>query len=83
MAYILVQCGLLCTARLSIVGVLFVKYTYYTNWDEFISPSRFFLTEIGEHQKKEMRAMSRPFTPVHNSLFSKQVLDVDPYVQFL
>lgn len=44
--------------------------------------TRFFLTEIGEHQKKEMRAMSRPFTPVHNSLFSKQVLDVDPETLF-
>ncbi|XP_075118279.1 coiled-coil domain-containing protein 60-like [Leptodactylus fuscus] len=40
--------------------------------------TRFFLTEIGEQQRKEKRAMSRPFTPVHNSLFSKQVLDVDP-----
>ncbi|XP_044146812.1 coiled-coil domain-containing protein 60 [Bufo gargarizans] len=44
--------------------------------------TRFFLTEIGKQQKKEKRAMSRPFTPVHNSLFSKQVLDVDPETLF-
>ncbi|KAM4052286.1 coiled-coil domain-containing protein 60 isoform 2-T2 [Anomaloglossus baeobatrachus] len=44
--------------------------------------TRFFLTEIGEQQKKEKSAMSRPFTPVHNSLFSKQVLDVDPETLF-
>ncbi|XP_071998387.1 coiled-coil domain-containing protein 60 isoform X2 [Engystomops pustulosus] len=40
--------------------------------------TRFFLTEIGEQQKKEKRAMSRPFTPAHNTLLSKQALDVDP-----
>ncbi|KAG9487822.1 hypothetical protein GDO78_007555 [Eleutherodactylus coqui] len=44
--------------------------------------TRFFLTEIGEQQKKEKKAMSRPFTPLHNSLFSKQVLDVDPETLF-
>ncbi|XP_069610557.1 coiled-coil domain-containing protein 60 [Ranitomeya imitator] len=54
--------------------------------DEGISKAdnktRFFLTEIGEQQKKGKRATSRPFTPVHNSLFSKQVLDVDPETLF-
>ncbi|XP_056393192.1 coiled-coil domain-containing protein 60 isoform X2 [Hyla sarda] len=44
--------------------------------------TRFFVTEIGEQQRKEKRAMSRPFTPLHNSLFSKQVLDVDPETLF-
>ncbi|XP_075691590.1 coiled-coil domain-containing protein 60 [Rhinoderma darwinii] len=43
--------------------------------------TRFFLTEVGEQQKKK-RALNRPFTPVHNSLFSKQVLDIDPECLF-
>ncbi|XP_069816793.1 coiled-coil domain-containing protein 60 [Dendropsophus ebraccatus] len=46
------------------------------------SNTRFFLTEIGERQRKEKRSMSRPFTPLHNSLLSKQVLDVDPETLF-
>ncbi|XP_077318206.1 coiled-coil domain-containing protein 60 isoform X2 [Lithobates pipiens] len=40
--------------------------------------TRFFLTELEEQQKKQKRSMSRPFTPMHNCLLSKQVLEADP-----
>ncbi|XP_063820378.1 coiled-coil domain-containing protein 60 isoform X2 [Pseudophryne corroboree] len=40
--------------------------------------TRFFVTELAEQPKKEKRAVSRPFTPIHNSLFSEQLLDADP-----
>ncbi|XP_075034644.1 coiled-coil domain-containing protein 60 [Mixophyes fleayi] len=40
--------------------------------------TRFFVTEVAEQLKKGKRAMIRPFTPKHNSLFSEQVLDADP-----
>ncbi|XP_072272070.1 coiled-coil domain-containing protein 60 [Pyxicephalus adspersus] len=38
----------------------------------------FFLTQPEEQQKKQKRSMSRPFTPMHNCLLSKQVLKADP-----
>ncbi|KAM4809227.1 coiled-coil domain-containing protein 60 [Rhinophrynus dorsalis] len=37
-----------------------------------------FLTELTGNQKKGKKMTSRPFTPVHNSLFSDQVLDANP-----
>ncbi|MEE6503794.1 hypothetical protein FKM82_004958 [Ascaphus truei] len=40
--------------------------------------TRLFLTEVTEQQKEGKRAKRRPFTPIHNSLFSAQVLDADP-----
>ncbi|XP_068102429.1 coiled-coil domain-containing protein 60 isoform X2 [Hyperolius riggenbachi] len=42
------------------------------------SKTRFFLTEPEEQQKKEKRPLSRPFTPIHNSLLSKAVPEADP-----
>nr|DBA23274.1 TPA: hypothetical protein GDO54_014204 [Pyxicephalus adspersus] len=42
----------------------------------------FFLTQPEEQQKKQKRSMSRPFTPMHNCLLSKQVLKADPNFRF-
>ncbi|KAM4707130.1 coiled-coil domain-containing protein 60 [Discoglossus pictus] len=43
-----------------------------------VGSTRLFLTEVTEQQKKEKKVIRRPFTPIHNSLFSKQDFDADP-----
>ncbi|XP_053329431.1 coiled-coil domain-containing protein 60 [Spea bombifrons] len=44
--------------------------------------TRFFLTEVSEQKKKENKVIRRPFTPIHNSLFSDEVLNEDPEFLF-
>ncbi|OCU02147.1 coiled-coil domain-containing protein 60 [Xenopus laevis] len=36
-----------------------------------------FLTEVKEKRRKENKATRRPFTPIHNSLLSSHIIDVD------